>query len=206
MSIKNKLFQNVQQDVELQKIGQEITATILFIDLQGYTSFAAQHSPNEVMFVLKDYYNFIGCIIKSHKGHILDYFGDGILAIFGLSQDKNHRFHGIRAGIDIVQNFLPFAKRTTKIAGHPFKIRIGAHCGRVIIGSLGYEGMEKFAAVGDAVNVAHRIEEANRELLTTFLVSEELYTKTHEKFVFGRYYHIPIKGKSGAKKVYEVIS
>ncbi|MGF1637052.1 MAG: adenylate/guanylate cyclase domain-containing protein [Cyclobacteriaceae bacterium] len=190
--------------VDLQSIGEEITATILFIDLQGYTSFTARNLPQNVIHVLRNYYNFAGSIIKKNNGHIIDYFGDGILSVFGMNHDSEHRLHAVNSGLEIVKNFGEFCEGLKPEINEKFKVRLGAHTGKVIISTLGYEGMEKLAAVGDAVNVAHRIEEANRELLTSFLVSEDLYAKTAGLFKYGRYYHIPIKGKSGSQLVYEV--
>jgi adenylate cyclase len=89
--------------------------------------------------------------------------------------------------------------------GREFDIRVGIHVGEVVVGTIGIAPMEKLAAIGDPVNFASRIEAANKEVGTRFLVSEGTVGELDQSFEIGRSFELPLKGKSGTHTLYEVV-
>lgn len=82
---------------------------------------------------------------------------------------------------------------------------MGIHVGDAVVGTIGIAPMEKLAAIGDAVNFASRIEAANKEVGTRFLVSKDTVSELDESFQVGRSFELPIKGKSGTHVLYEIL-
>ena len=185
-------------------IGQEKEATMLFADIEGYTAFTEAALPYDVVHMLNRYYFQMGKVIRKHNGFIMDYFGDGLLAIFGLSDNNTHALDAVNAGLDMqaeIQKLNPYFKN---LFDDGFKVRIGVNTGKVIVGSIGVTGMSKLAAIGDAVNLAARIEATNKDLNTYFLISESTYTKTRDSIVIKNKFDISLKGKKGEYRVFEV--
>ncbi len=88
--------------------------------------------------------------------------------------------------------------------GRTFGIRVGVNYGEVIWSRIGIQDMEKLAAIGDAVNLASRIEQANKQLGTHFLISEDAYREVAEEVCIKGVFEVPLKGKHGQYRLYEV--
>ncbi len=184
--------------------GQEIEATLVFIDLYKFTTFTAQNQPYDVMHVLNRYYYIAGKAISKHHGKILDYYGDGILAIFGTKKGDNHAKNAIDSCRDFLNDFQRLTDYSFLITPHPFKCRIGIHSGKVIIGMMGMPGFEKLAVVGDEVNVTSRIENANKKFDTTLLISESTKQLLNGSVDIINTYEEKAKGIEKVMKLYEV--
>ena len=170
------VLDKIDEDVILQygdngaprSLGQEKQASVLFVDIADYTAFSEQTPAYYVVHVLNRYFYIAGTIIKKYHGRIIDYYGDGFLAIFGLNDDPNHASNLISAGFALQDAVDKFDHEMHNLINGDFKIRLGAHTGKVIWGTIGIKGMEKEAAMGDTVNFASRIEQANKSLNTNF--------------------------------------
>jgi len=204
------VLDKIDEDVILQygdngaprSLGQEKQASVLFVDIADYTAFSEQTPAYYVVHVLNRYFYIAGTIIKKYHGRIIDYYGDGFLAIFGLDDDPNHASNLISAGFALQDAVDKFDHEMHNLINGDFKIRLGAHTGKVIWGTIGIKGMEKEAAMGDTVNFASRIEQANKSLNTKFLISEQLYKQFDKWCTISGSYEIEAKGKEGIHKVY----
>jgi len=185
-----------------RSLGEEKDASVLFVDIADYTAFAETTIAYDVVHILNRYFYIAGNIIKKFNGKIIDYSGDGFLAIFGLDGDEDHPRNVLRAGFELQKAIDQFDHDVQDIINSDFKIRLGAHTGKVIWGTIGIEGMEKEAAIGDTVNFASRIEQANKGLNTRFLISDDLYKKTMTSCMILEEFEIEVKGKLGKHKVY----
>lgn len=196
----------LSQDVKKtpRSLGIEKDASILFVDIADYTAFTEKTPPYDVVHILNRYFHIAGTIIKKHGGRIIDYYGDGFLAIFGLDDNPDHSKNLIKAGFELKTEIDKFDHAVHEMTHSDFKIRLGAHTGKIIWGTIGIEGMQKEAAIGDTVNLASRIEQANKILNTRFLISEALYQKLHSKCSVCESFEINAKGKSGVQKVYSL--
>ena len=191
-----------------ERVGKERHLAILFADIAGYTPFAESLMPYDVTHVLNRYFFLMGEVIQSHGGHISDYIGDGLMALFGIEGDGDQAVHAaqaVRAGLGMFEALNELNPYLQTMYGREFDIRVGVHVGEVVVGTIGIAPMEKLAAIGDAVNFASRIEAASKEAGTRFLVSKETEGKLDESFQIGRSFEVPIKGKAGTHTLYEIL-
>ncbi len=205
----------ISQDVrKSQSIGSEKCITALFTDIIGFTAFTENTPPYDLVHILNRYYFMSGTVIKANKGRIIDYYGDGFLAIFGLDMDDSdqstsqHAACAIQAGRALYEMLLSLNEYLESLKYPGFRIRAGAHSGKAIVGQVGLEGMKKFGAFGDTINLASRIEQAGKTLGTSFLVSEETGNMARQSgldYPTGRDFEIEVKGKTGAYRVTEVL-
>jgi adenylate cyclase len=135
----------------------------------------------------------------------MDYFGDGFLAIFGLEDEEDHALNAVRAGWDMQREMEILCPYFEDLFGHKVHVRIGINTGPAIIGSIGIKGMQKLAAIGDSVNMASRVETANKDLGTRFLISETTSNAIGNLISTSAAHSITVKGKTGEHLVYEVL-
>lgn len=183
---------------------QEKELTIFFSDINGYTSFAESLTPHEVIDVLDLYFRQMGNIVKDFGGDIIDYYGDGMLAVFGINKCVCSTQNALEAGLKMHDSLSIINKYISPIYYKPISIRIGIHYGKVMLGMIGGDGMRKLAVIGDTVNLANRIEQINKDLSTDFLVSECAFKRIQGDHRIKRHFTVNIKGKTGFYKVYEI--
>jgi class 3 adenylate cyclase/tetratricopeptide (TPR) repeat protein len=136
--------------------GERRQLTVLFCDLVGSTELSSRMDPEDWQAVLRDYQNRAGEVIARHGGHVAQYLGDGLLVYFGWPRtydDSAER--AVRAGLGLVG-----AAADAEAGGMPLAVRVGLHTGPVVVSALGGEGRSETLALGDAPNVAARVQAA----------------------------------------------
>ena len=116
-------------------------------------------------------------VIIKNGGEINNYIGDAILAIFGLNETRQQTLRAVNAALEMIHRMDEFKKYLIKAYGSDFDIRVGIHYGEVIVGSVGYGEDKKLTVIGDAVNIASRIEAINKDAGTRLLVSDDAYNE-----------------------------
>jgi adenylate cyclase len=185
-------------------VGQEQRLAILFADIRSFTPFAEAMLPYDVIHVLNRYFHRVGQAIRRHGGTIDTYMGDGLMALFGGQDADNAALRAVRAGLDIlaaVEQFNPYLSALYK---RELRIGIGVHEGDVVVGAVGDGDNRKVTAIGDAVNVASRIEAANKAAGTSFLISEATYAQVQAQIQVDRIIRATLAGKRGLHTLYEV--
>lgn len=192
-------------DTSGNKLGQEKDLSILFTDVENYTQFAEALPAYDVVHTLNRYYQTMNEIIVQHKGIISDVAGDGILALFGAVEDsKNPVLDAINAVRSMHTALIQFNAYLNKIYGRSFKIRSGINFGKAIVGSFDTGMMSKVSAIGDAVNMASRIENANKDFGTQLLISQSAYEQIKGLVEHDNMYRSALKGKSGEYFLYAI--
>ena len=131
--------------------------------------------------------------------------GDGFMALFEAEDPVEGALRSTRAGlelIDAVQELKPYLE---ELYNKSFQIRVGLHYGQVVAGKLGSPGNKRMTVIGDTVNLASRIEAANKQAGTQFLISAETYALVREQVRTGRCVRVTLPGKSGEYDLYEVV-
>ena len=143
----------------------EVDVSVLFFDVRDFTQFAAQAEAREVVAELNHLFELTVPIVARHGGHVDKFVGDGLIAIFGAPEAyPDHAERAVRAGCEMVEK--------VNVEGETqFRIGVGVNSGPVVAGSIGGAGRLNFSVIGDAVNVAARVESATRELGEDFLIS-----------------------------------
>jgi len=185
--------------------GVERCLTILFADIRGFTSFSEPLPPHDVVHVLNRYFHAMGKAIARHGGHIDNYMGDGLLALFGLDGHADAApLAGVRAGLDMLEAMDALQPYLHTAYGAGLDIGVGIHCGEAVVGSVGAAGLERVTAVGDAVNYASRIESANKQAHTRLLISDELLARVRPHVRIAGAHRVPIAGKPGEHVLHAV--
>ena len=185
-------------------IGEEIRLVLLLADVRGFTSFAEDLLPYDVVHALNRYFTAMGKLIEQHGGLIDNYMGDGLLALFGLQSGTNAALRAVQAGLAMLRGVDELAPYFTATYGRRFDIGVGIHVGTVVRGAIGAHGSRRVSVIGDPVNHASRIEAMNKELQTRLLVSGELLAEVRDQVELGRSASVMLRGKHGVYAVHEI--
>jgi adenylate cyclase len=185
-------------------IGEERTLTIMFVDIRGFTPFAEPLLPYDVVHALNRYYDEVGRVIADRGGRIDNYMGDGLLAVFGLDTAADSAQRAVSAARGILAAVERLKPYFDAVYGRSFDVGIGIHHGEVIVGAVGAAGRRRVTIVGDAVNVAARIEAATKTIGARVLVSAA--TLGALTIVEGDWaaHRIALPGKSGEFMLYRM--
>ncbi len=190
---------------EGRSLGIQVTddiLTILFSDICGFTTLSERLTPAEVAELLNGFFDRMTRSIFAQKGSVNKFIGDAVMAIFGAPLPVgNHAELAVRAALAMqeevaaVQGQLPPDRR--------FGIRIGVNTGRVVVGNIGSAQRMEFTVLGDAVNVAQRLESICEP--GKIYVGDETYRLTRDLFRYRDLGERPLKGKRQHIRVYEVL-
>lgn len=154
-----------------------LTATVLFGDLRGFTSFAEGRPVEEVIEAINTYLTLMSDAVLDHGGTLVDYMGDGIMAAFGAPvPGDNHADLAVAAARAMAgEQLATFNAWLTATAGvqEPIRMGIGIHTGPVVSGSVGSPRRLEYAVIGDTTNTASRIESMSKELEHAVLFSSQ---------------------------------
>lgn len=155
-------------------------ATVMFVDLRGFTRFADSAPVEQVIAVLARYQSTMGDCVLDHDGTLVDFLGDGLMAAFGAPVESvDHADRAIATAIDLTTDRLADFNgwlRAESVADG-FAMGVGLNSGRVMSGTLGSERRFDYAVIGDTVNTAARIEQLTKQTGNTVLVGDQ--TKTN---------------------------
>jgi len=191
--------------------GEERKLAILFADIRGFTAFSEVLPPHDVVHILNRYFHAMGNAVARFGGCIDNYMGDGLMALFGLPRGdepesaQTPALLAVQAGLAMLEAMDALKPYLDSAYGRSFDIGVGIHYGDAVVGSVGAIGRERITAIGDAVNLASRIESANKIAGTRLLVSEAVYKELQPRLRIGRTLLVPIRGKSGEYALYEVV-
>ncbi|MGH6943633.1 MAG: adenylate/guanylate cyclase domain-containing protein [Geminicoccaceae bacterium] len=155
--------------------GVEREIAVLFADLRAFTRMAEGRLPYDVVFVLNQYFKAMGRAIEEQGGRVDKFIGDGIMALFGVEERPGEACRQALAGARAMALALDDLNRHLEgELNEPLRIGIGLHVGPVILGEMGYRAATSLTAIGDAVNVASRLEALTKELNVQLAVSARL--------------------------------
>lgn len=186
-------------------IDQEKQIAILFADIRGFTSFSETVLPYDVIYVLNRYFRKMGRVINRYGGMINNYMGDGLMALFGMEDSQQAAEQAVRAALEMLEAMETFNSHLEMLYHQKLKIGVGIHYGSVVIGEVGASDNKRVTAIGDAVNLASRIESANKLVGTNLLISESIYVQVREQVIVNQSYKVQLPGKSGEYLLYEVV-
>ena len=199
--------QLISQGKDAKIGGEKEYVTILFSDIEGFTSISENNDTQEVVTALNEYFDiYVQCLEES--GATVDKFiGDAVMAFWNApSKVENHEFVSVKTAIKIV-NEIDALNQKWKSEGKKFtfKTRIGINSGEVIVGNIGSTNRINYTVTGDPVNLASRLESANKQYNTKILVSESIYNKTNNLIDYYYIDTVKVKGKEVYVKVYQPV-
>jgi class 3 adenylate cyclase len=177
--------------------------TILFADLRDFTPWVERTEPREVVRDLNEYFTEMEAAIRFQRGLVLQYIGDEIEAVFGAPLPApDHADRALAAALEMRTRLERLNSRRTAAGKPPLRNGIGIHTGTVLAGSIGSAERSSYALVGDAVNLASRIQGLNKDLGTEILLSEATRTRLKSKATLESLPAVRVKGKSVEVSVY----
>ena len=172
-------------------------ATVLFCDLEGFTSLTENLGPDGIVELLNEYFEVMVEILERHRGVVTQFQGDAILATFNVPvPDPDHAANALQAAIEMQE-----ATRRSVFAGQRIGSRIGINTGRLVAGAVGAKGRLSYTVHGDAVNLAARLEALNKELGTRILVSRATAEQV-EGFDLEPMGDVGVRGQTGRVAIY----
>ena len=197
-----KQVKRLQDNPSLLKLGGETkTATFLFTDVRGFTAMSEKLKPEDVTYIMNKVLTAQQIAVQNHGGMVDKYIGDAMMAIFNAPLDlKDHAKAAVDCALEIIKNINDLAVELQAERLPEIAIGIGINTGPAAIGNMGSATRFDYTAIGDAVNVAARLESATKERKVDLLISES--TESLCGYHLKSLEPILVKGKISALKIY----
>jgi adenylate cyclase len=199
---------------------QKLTATVLFLDIVGFTVISEKLPPDKLITWLNELMDVMVQAVVEHHGVVNKFIGDSIMAVFGVpvprqipEEIRQDAIHAVACALDM-QDRLIMLNRRWQAAGLPLVLlRIGIYTGELVAGSLGAVDRMEYAVIGDTVNVASRLESFDKENVKAdplndpcrICIGDSTMNLTYEKFEMAPMKPVVLKGKQIPMSVYRVI-
>tara|TARA_Y100000590_G_scaffold458910_1_gene614648 strand:+ start:429 stop:1727 length:1299 start_codon:yes stop_codon:yes gene_type:complete len=185
-------------------VGINRLLAIMFVDIEGFTPLSENLPSYDVMYILNRYFDMAGDEVKKNGGEINNYIGDAVLALFGLDDREDEVFRAVKSGLAILDAVENFRETVAKNYNESFHVRVGIHFGEAIVGMLGSEDDKRLSVIGESVNMASRVEAANKDAETRILISEEAYKQVENRVEVEDFVRVKLKGMSSRSTLYEI--
>jgi adenylate cyclase len=193
----------LRQGVEAKPGGSIHDLTVMFTDVAGFTGLS-ERMGDRVVPLLSQYLDVVSEVIVAHEGTIDKFIGDAVMAFWGApTAQADHALLCCRAALACRQSIE--AAGVSDDHGHPLQIRIGINSGRMLVGNIGSELRLNYTVIGDAVNVASRLEGANKHYETQILIGAETKRLIGDVMITREIDRIAVYGKTEGLAVYELI-
>ncbi len=180
---------------------QRKVVTVVFVDIRGFTALSETTDPARVFRMLSDALDAFAIEVQKQGGIVNKFLGDGLMALFGAPETQpDHARRAVRAGLQIAS----VSARMAEDGRFPgLRVGIGIHTGEAVVGDLGGARRE-FTAIGDVVNVAARIEQANKDFHTTLLITDAVRGSIGEGAELRMQPALTVRGRMEKVEVFEV--
>ncbi len=202
----NKEIAELASKGELNLGGERKTCTVFFSDIRGFTSLSEKLPPEEVVEFLNSYLHEMVACVKQKGGNVDKFIGDAIMAAWGTtkSHDDDAR-NAIECALLMREALLKYNRGRGSSKKPVIKIGVGINTGPVVVGQIGSDEKLDFTVIGDAVNIAARLESLNKTVGTDILVSESTLGPYAKYFKTEKLQPITVKGKSEPVIVYAIL-
>lgn len=180
--------------------------TVLFTDIQDFTTISEQHTPEEVVDMLTGYFQTMNVIVQRHGGVIVQYLGDSIYAMWNAPhEDADHVVNACLCALEL-KAAIDRLNHDNAAAGRPSLVtRYGLHTGVAVVGSVGAEDRKQYTAMGDTVNVASRLEGMNKQFGTSILATQAVRDRAVPHVGFRPLGTASAKGRHEQIEIFEVV-
>ncbi|HSP15900.1 MAG TPA: adenylate/guanylate cyclase domain-containing protein [Thermoanaerobaculia bacterium] len=185
--------------------GERRDLTILFSDIRGFTSISEASEPEQVVEMLNEYLTRMVEILLDHGGTLDKFIGDAVMGFWNApAADPDHPHHAVACAIEMIRETARIRERWTAEGKAAIRIGIGINTGEAVVGNIGAEKVFGYTVIGDAVNLASRLEGKNKDYGTEIIISQ--FTQERIAGAFETVYldEVKVKGKEKAVKIYEV--
>jgi adenylate cyclase len=214
--IANALWENRDRLIESGKLpGQKLIATMLFTDIQGFSTISEQMPPEELLSWLNEYLEVMTEEVQNFQGIINKFTGDGLLAVFGVPVPRvdakeiaDDAQRAVACALAMGDRLAQLNPTWEQRGLTPVQMRVGIFTGEVVAGSLGGKNRLEYGVIGDSVNIASRLESCAKERQVDgcrILIAEETLTHLQGQFQVESWGAMALRGKQQTVEVYRVI-
>lgn len=187
-------------DFDLKPGGKLVDATVIFTDLESFTSITENLDPAEVSEILTSYFGQTTKCILENKGTIIKYIGDAVFAAWGAPVDEpEHALRAAETACDLR------CLSELVVRGKTLRTRVGIHSGKVLAGNLGSSYRFDYTMIGDAVNFASRLEALNKYFSTQVLISDAVHQQLGDGFITRQLGEFRVAGKKQSVVIHELL-
>jgi adenylate cyclase len=190
---------------EVELGGKQLEVTILFCDLRDFTSLSEKRSAQEIVVMLNEYFTEMVDCVMGEGGVVDKYIGDNIMAVFGAPVSRpDDAARAVRASVKMRGALARLNTRFEQLGRPNLRFGIGLHTGEVVAGNIGSVKRMEYTVIGDAVNLASRLESKTKELGTDLLISDATYERAKDGIVAEASGAIHVKGREQPVTIYKV--
>lgn len=186
--------------------GQKEELTVMFSDIAGFTTISERTDPEELIVQLSEYFDELTRIMGDNRGTVDKYIGDGIMAFWGAPvQDDDHAVNACSAGLACCERIAELNRKWESEGKRPFVTRIGISTGETVVGNVGSSERMNYTVMGDNVNMASRLEGANKLYGSRLIVSDRTYESASDRFLFRLLGRTALRGRTEETTIYELV-
>ena len=193
--------------------GQRRVMTVMFCDLKGFTSLSEGMTPQGLVKVMNRYLSIMSEPIRSNRGIIDKYIGDGIMAYWGppFVDEADHARFACLAAVEMIERISTLRREIPEllgVLGTPMEtcdLRIGVATGEALVGSIGSDVMMSYTVMGDVVNLASRLEGANKAYGTRNLISERVFNAASAAIEVREIDRVVVAGQTRSERIFEIL-
>ena len=187
--------------------GETREVTVLFSDIEGFSQIAERLSPDALMALTNAYLSAMTDVIESCGGYVDKYIGDSVVAVFGAPiDDGHHAASATCAALGCSRRLAELNRDSTVFQGYQVSQRIGINSGSALVGNFGSQRRFNYSVMSDAVNVASRLEGANKFYGTTIIASDTTVALAGAGFAWRELDTIRVKGRTQSLKIHELMA
>jgi len=196
------------ENPDLLKLGGERRRmTMLFTDVAGFSTVSEKLTPEELVLLLNEFLTAMSRVVFENDGIVDKYEGDLVMAEFGAPiWNPNHAAQGCRTALGMQKRLAELRAKWRAEGRIELHTRVGVNTGDVIVGNMGSEEKFDYTVMGDAVNLASRLEGANKAYKTTCMIGHNTWLDVHDQFVTRPLDLLRVVGKSEPVAVYELVA
>ena len=186
--------------------GQREELSVLFSDITGFTAISEHLPPEDLVGLLNEYLNIMSTIIFHNDGTLDKYEGDAVMAFWGAPiPQHDHALRACRSALAMQEALVDMNAAWKEKGRPPIHIRIGINTGEMVVGNMGAVGKFAYTVIGDSVNLASRLEGANREYHTGIMVSQRTYELVRHEILGRELDRIAVYGRNEPVTTYELL-
>jgi class 3 adenylate cyclase/CHASE2 domain-containing sensor protein len=187
--------------------GETRTITAFFSDVAGFSTLSENRTPGEVVALMNEYLSAMTDIIEAHGGFVDKYVGDAIAAMFGAPlDDPGHAIQAVRAALACRHRLAELDRTGDMLKSRKLAHRIGLNSGTALVGNIGSRRRFNYTAMGDMVNLASRLEGANKYFGTSIMAAEATVAATGDAFVWRELDLIRVQGRLQPVRIFEPLA
>jgi len=195
----------IREGIEAKPGGRTQPLTVLFTDLADFTALS-EAAPDQVIEILGDHLDVMSRIVAAHSGTVDKFIGDSVMAFWNApTSNPQHALAACEAALACRAAFLQSATGMQAMSAGTVGLRIGVNSGEILVGNIGSRDRLNYTAIGDAVNVASRLEALNKRYGTDILIGEATRVEAGETLIVRRVDQVAVYGRRGGIQIYELL-